>query len=113
MKAGIPGGPSKRQPLLVEAVNLAVLWRDMDRIAHANRELAPDTRGERPDPVHLDMQESVGAQMLGHIHPALPQPFGGGKPQMLRPNPDRRRPQLLRLRAVDEVHARRTDETGD
>src|SRR5262245_58577668 len=76
-------------------------------------ELTARPRRDRANAVDLYMEECIGAEMLGDANRAKPLPALLRKLDMLRPDPDGLGAALLGWRALEQVHLRRADESGD
>src|SRR5690606_23540040 len=102
-----------RPALVIEAMKLLFDGRQIDRLAVAQGELAIRPRRDLSDTRDIDMQEGVGAEMLGHAHLTFPQALARRQLQMFRPDADGGGTELPRRLALQEIHARRAYEAGD
>ncbi|ENN87522.1 hypothetical protein RHSP_44117 [Rhizobium freirei PRF 81] len=107
------GFGSDRQALGVKPMNMRLVRRQIDRVAGPGREIARTARRHRADPIDIDVQEGVGAEMLGNQHFPLPVTRTCRQQHMLRPDADGVAAEALGISALDEIHLRRADETGD
>src|SRR5262245_60874213 len=81
-------------------------------VALADAELADIARREAAASGSIDVEERVATDMRGGRHRPLPALLAVADRDVLGPDTDRRRAMSLRRLLADEVHARRSDETG-
>jgi len=73
----------------IEPVQLVRLWGEVDVIAMFDRDIAIDPYGNHTGEARvMDVDECVGAQMLGHADAPLPQTLDGADGGMFGADPD-------------------------
>jgi hypothetical protein len=99
--------------LMIKAVNLARIRRQISALPMLQREFTFDPRLDRPEAIDRDMQDGVRAEMFGDDRGADPIARTMRSEDMLRAHAYCLRAALFGFRAANEIHLRAADEAGN